>query len=182
MVVLGVIADTHVPDRRADLHPGALAVFRQAGVAAILHAGDISTPAVLQTLATLAPVHAVRGNRDWVALKDLPASLELEFAGVKLGLAHGHGRWWNYILDRTRYILFEGYRPERFQRRMLVAFPQAQVIVYGHTHRAYNQVVAGKLLFNPGVACCREIWDLPPSVGLLRLEAGQAKGEIIALE
>ncbi len=63
---LGVVADTHVPDKAKTLNPQVLAILRQAEVSAILHAGDISSPGVLTALGEIAPVYAVLGNRDWV--------------------------------------------------------------------------------------------------------------------
>src|SRR5687768_1713811 len=105
MLTIGVISDTHIPDRARGLNPRVIPLFQQAQVDAILHAGDISTPRVLEQLSRVAPVYAVRGNRDWVALRRLPKSLRLTFDGVVIGLAHGHGHWWNYLIDRVDYIL-----------------------------------------------------------------------------
>ena len=92
-ITLGLIADTHIPDRRSSLHPQILTAFKEAGVAAILHAGDICSPQVLERLETVAPVYAVRGNRDWVLLRHLPSTRLLEFGGIRVAMAHGHGRW-----------------------------------------------------------------------------------------
>ena len=182
MTTLGVIADTHIPDRARSLNPRVLQIFEQAGVEAILHAGDVSVSGVLEQLGSVAPVHAVRGNRDWVALKKLPADVQLNFDGVIVGLTHGHGRVWNYFIDRVKYIL-GGYRLEMFQPRLLAAFPQANVIVFGHTHRPLNLLVNGKLLFNPGSAHFQDVKDTSPSVGLLHLyRGGSAEGEFIWLD
>jgi putative phosphoesterase len=180
MLTLGVISDTHIPDRARSINPAALSVFQRAKVEAILHAGDISTPRVLKQLGEIAPVHAVRGNRDWLALRSLPKELELKFEGVTLGLAHGQGRVWNYVTDRISYYL-HGMRPEVFQRRMLAAFPEADVLVYGHIHRPVNCRVDGKLLFNPGSVHFPEEVEAA-SVGLLRIYGkGQVDGEIVFL-
>jgi len=182
VISLGVVSDTHIPDRVPGLNPRVTAIFRETGVSAILHAGDILTPAVLEELGEIAPVHAVRGNRDWVYLRHLPFSRTLDFGGVAVGLIHGHGRWWNYLADRTRYIL-EGYRLERFKPRLLAAFPHARVIVFGHTHRPLNCWLEDRLLFNPGSACCPDFNNHAPSVGLLHIRAGgEVEGEILSLE
>lgn len=182
MLTLGVIADTHIPDRRSSLDERVLSVFETAKVARILHAGDISTPRVLAQLEEVAPVHAVRGNRDWVALRHLPFHLELTFDGVRIGLAHGHGRFVNYVIDRVDYIT-RGYRLEMFQPRLMKAFPRAQVIVFGHTHRPLNIFTDGILLFNPGSPHFPDVKSNAPSVGLLHIHArGGITGEIIKLE
>ena len=86
MVTLGVISDTHIPDRARSLERLVLDVFQSAGVKAILHAGDVSTPRVITQLEEIAPVHAVRGNRDWVALAHLPYQSLLTFDGIKVGV------------------------------------------------------------------------------------------------
>lgn len=182
MLTLGVIADTHVPDRRRSLDRRVLEIFQAAGVSEILHAGDVSVPRVLSELEELAPVHAVRGNRDWLALSHLPYHSRLICAGINIGLTHGHGRWWNYILDRVEYLT-RGYRLEMFQPRLLETFPDARVIVFGHTHRPLNQWVQGVLLFNPGSPHFPDIKSITPSVGLLRIhEGGEVAGEIIDLD
>ena len=103
MTALGVIADTHIPDRTRHLNPAILPIFQDAGVDAILHAGDISSPDVLQILQEVAPVYAVKGNRDWLLLRHLPHSQVRAFDGVNLVLEHGHGVWQNYVVDKFHY-------------------------------------------------------------------------------
>jgi putative phosphoesterase len=181
MVNLGVLADTHIPDRARRLNPRVLAVFRQARLQAILHAGDISAPSVLAELEQVAPVYAVRGNRDWVALARLPLTQTLTFGEVSLGMVHGHGRLRNYLVDKVHYWM-HGYRLERYQPRLEAGFPQAQVIVFGHTHIPLVQWSNGRLLFNPGSPHFPGRKDLCPSVGLLHLcEGGRVEGEIVWL-
>ena len=181
MITIGVVSDTHIPDRARRLHPQVTAVFREASVQAILHAGDISTPATLEQLNEIAPVHAVRGNRDWVALSNLPFARQLVFGGVKVGLSHGHGQLLAYVRDRMDYML-RGYRLEMFVPRLLAAFPEVDVIVFGHTHRALNVRVDGKLIFNPGSPHFPDPKASPPSVGLLYIsDSGTVEGEIRTL-
>jgi putative phosphoesterase len=178
-IVIGVISDTHIPDRARRLSAQVIPVFRNAQVNAILHAGDVSIPGVLEQLAQVAPVHAVRGNRDWLALGRLPGTLELNFGGVRIAMAHGHGLFWNYLIDRVDY-LFNGYKLERFTPRLLASFPEARVIIFGHTHRPYQQWVDGKLLFNPGSPHCPINDTSGPTVGLLHINPlGEVASEII---
>ena len=182
VIHLGVIADTHVPDKAKALHPQALLTFRQAGVSAILHAGDISSPGVLEALGEIAPVYAVRGNRDWMLLGHLPLHQTLTFDGVTLGLTPSHGGLRNYIIGKFHYIA-EGYNLERFKPRLLETFPGAEVIVFGHTHRPVIRWLHGKLFFNPGSTCPSDKRDIPPSVGILHLHpGGRTTAEIILLE
>jgi len=182
VVTLGIISDTHIPDRARHLHPQVIPRFRAAGVEAILHAGDISSPDVLRQLNQVAPVFAVRGNRDWLLLSSLPLSSVLNFGGVSIALTHGHGRWWNYFIDRI-YFIFQGYRLERFLPRLQESFPEARVIVFGHTHHTVNRWLNGQLLFNPGSPHCPDDKEDAPSIGILSIqEGGKIQGEIIELD
>ncbi|HHV54956.1 MAG TPA: metallophosphoesterase family protein [Firmicutes bacterium] len=178
---IGVISDTHVPVR-ARVLPGA--VFEVlAGVDLILHAGDLVTLDVLDELAAIAPVMAVHGNVDRPeVIERLPAVLRVEVGAdgsVKvnttgsqpngkpliIGLVHGHDG-----AGRTT--------PERAASH----FPDAGVVVFGHSHQPLNEWREGRLFFNPGSATDprRAPW---PSVGVI--EVGRAvravRAEIIRL-
>lgn len=182
MITLGVIADTHIPDRQPGLHPNVLPVFQREGVQAILHAGDVSVPRVLDELATVAPVYAVRGNRDFYRLRHLPSQLRMEFAGVTIGLAHGHGNLPRYLIEKPRNLLL-GLKEENYIRYMLSVFTDVDVIIFGHLHRMVNQQREGKLVFDPGSACCALEKQKGPSVGVLRIHAGgPVKAEVIYLK
>src|SRR5512140_1331262 len=98
--VAGVVADTHIPDRAPGMHPQVSTALRQAGVSLILHAGDICTPRGLDELRKIAPVEAVRGNRDWSFIPALPLVRRLELGGVVVALMHGHGGFLNYLRDK----------------------------------------------------------------------------------
>src|ERR1700694_5389693 len=105
MVRLGVICDTHIPDRMRALPPAAFDALQ--GVDAILHAGDVCVQRVLDALGELAPVYAVRGNRD-LALR-LPLDRELTFEGVRLGLTHGHGSLLEYAREKLITVVLGSY-------------------------------------------------------------------------
>ncbi len=180
-ITLGVIADTHIPDRRPNLDPRILPLMQAGGVRAILHAGDVSAPYVLDELRQVAPVYAVRGNRDWFWLRDLPSGLLLEFDGIKIGMAHGHGGWLNYLGDRPIFML-KGYYHERLLPRLNCLFPQADVIVFGHGHLSLNQRIDGRLYFNPGSPHFPTRKNIIPSVGFLHIRSGgDVQGEIVWL-
>jgi putative phosphoesterase len=149
-----------------------------AGVDAILHAGDVCVQPVLDALRRVAPVHAVRGNRDW--LMRLPPALTLEFEGARLGLVHGHGGLLSYVLEKLRYYTV-GFYHASYLRQVRSSFSDVDVIVCGHSHRPYNGVVDGILVFNPGSVAP----DYPPSggpaVGRLTIQSGAVRAEIIRL-
>jgi putative phosphoesterase len=103
------------------------------GAAAILHAGDVLDAGVLRVLAKYAPVHAVLGNNDRSLVGRLPHTVELELAGVRVGMIHDSGPT-------------KG-RAARLRRR----FPNADVVVFGHSHAPIAvEGEGGQLLFNPG--------------------------------
>ena len=182
MTTLGVLADTHIPDRVAELDPRVLETFKDAGVAAILHAGDVSVPKVLDDLSQLAPVHAVRGNRDIFYLRKLPLQVRLNFDGVSIGMAHGHGTFSRYTVDKIQRAI-HGRLVGRYLKRMLMTFPDVDVIVFGHLHVPCSLHLEGKLLFNPGSTCYPWPRGSTPTFGLLHLNVGkEPEGEIIELK
>ena len=149
-----VIADTHLrrrwPNRR--LPTPALDLLATAEV--ILHAGDITEPEHLDDLRRFAPVHAVLGNNDPELTDVLPERLTLELAGVRVGMIHDSG-------------------PARGRERRLHGwFPDAQVVVFGHSHIPWNAPgEAGQLLFNPGSPTERRRQP-HRTVGVLELDDG----------
>jgi len=129
-----VLADTHVRTAAAagPLLPGAVyRDLRRADV--ILHAGDVVDAGLLAELGSFAPVFAVLGNNDGDLVDDLPPTLELELGGVPVAMIHDSG-------------LREG-RDARMHRR----FPDARLVVYGHSHQPDDRIGEGRQrLFNPG--------------------------------
>jgi hypothetical protein len=179
LITVGVVADTHVPDRVNDLHPGLLPALQECGVSCIFHAGDVCVQRVLDALESVAPVSAVRGNRDWFFRPPLPKMVKTELAGVPVVLMHGHGNFFTYWLVKFYYIQ-NGYHFKEYQRLLLHFAPDARVIVFGHTHHIENTWVNGKLMFNPGSASFGfRGQNTDPSFGLLRFYAdGKIEGEI----
>ena len=154
MGLIGLISDTHGLVRPA--------VFEAlAHVELILHAGDVGD-GVLEELRVLAPVRAVHGNTDRPDDPELSASIEMDYEGVRIHVSHGH----------------EVGLPTPAK---LLAAHDADVIVYGHTHRQLVVNVEGRWVVNPGAAGQRR-FKLKPSVGRLRIEGGQVAVEIVELE
>src|SRR5215210_5910273 len=155
---LGVISDTH-----GLLRPEVFDAFE--GVDHILHAGDVGNPGILGDLEVLAPVTAVYGNTDGPELRRMLSDVAmLELDGFDVVLTHG-----DQLGSPT---------PEALHS----AFPEAQIIVYGHTHRPLLTIVDVVVtVMNPGGAGARR-FKLPPSVGILELEAGiPPRGRILPL-
>jgi len=181
LTTVGVLADTHIPDRKKKLHPQVIPAFKTAGVDMILHAGDICLPSVIHELEKVAPVYAVRGNRDLIYGRIKPKEV-LEIAGICVLLIHGHGNLFQYASQKIKYQL-HGYQLEHYLPGLLKVLPSAGVIVFGHTHHPICLEYDGRLIFNPGSAGLGWMDEIPPSVGLLRFYLNSVvNGEIIYME
>jgi len=147
----------------------------------ILHAGDISMPSVLEELSRVAPVTAVRGNRDWRWSPKLPMEEKLEINGARLILLHGHGSWGHYFADKMDHTL-RSYRLARYEKYLTKRFPEVDGYIFGHSHFPENNQAGGKLFFNPGSACLGGRRDILPSIGVMRIDAdGGIEAKIIPL-
>jgi uncharacterized protein len=145
---VGVIADTHCPEFLDELPAGVFSAL--AGVELILHAGDVGGQETLDRLAEIAPVEAVRGDHD--ARLDLPRLRRLEIAGRRVAILHGNrSRLYEEPLTFLGTVTF-GYLwlAPRLLEWLLRQAPDADVIVYGHTHAATARRLGGTLIFNPG--------------------------------
>ena len=155
---LGVIADTH-----GLLRPEVFQAFSE--VDHILHAGDLGPLDLLTELEALAPVTAVYGNTDGEDVRRrLPQVAHVELEGFDIVVTHG-----DQLGSPT---------PEALN----AAFPAAQIIIYGHTHRPLLTIVDVVVtVMNPGGAGHRR-FGLPPSVGILELEPGiPPRGRLLPL-
>src|SRR5215207_240689 len=113
---LAIISDTHLPRGGRTIPEACLQRCREAD--AILHAGDLIDMPVLELLRGLGPpLHAIHGNIDSAAVAAvLPGRLEVELAGVRIGMVHAPGP--------------AGRRLETLR----AAFPRCDAVVFGHTH------------------------------------------------
>ena len=174
--LVGVIADTHVPQRLKCLPHGIAKVFD--GVALILHAGDINSQRVLDELQHIAPAVAVAGNADFGF--DLPRSRIVQVEGCRIGLVHGHGGWRRYLVDKLRDRLAP-YNSARYQRYASETFRDVDVVISGHTHRPHLTYVGKVLLFNPGSVAPDYHTTTGPTVGLLHIQDSIARAELVRL-
>jgi len=124
----------------------------------IIHAGDVGSPEILEKLAAIAPVTAVRGNTDREAWsRKLPEDAVLEAGGISI-----------YVLHDVAQLEL---KPEA------AGF---SVVIYGHSHVPKQERRDGVLYFNPGSAGPRR-FKLPVSIGKLIIDSGRVRGEIIQL-
>lgn len=145
---LGIISDTH-----GKLVPGVFDVFSE--VDHILHGGDVGSAEILDELEALAPVTAVFGNVDGFDVRGRCTKVaRVELDGLFVVVTHG-----DQFGSPTPEILHE-------------EFPEADIIVFGHTHRPLLVMVDQTVTaMNPGSAGAAR-FGIPPSVGIMELEPG----------
>jgi len=157
-VRLGIISDTH-----GMLRPEVIDIFGK--VDHILHGGDVGKWEVMIGLEALAPVTAVYGNTDDMEIRGrLPQVAELRLDGFDIVVTHG-----DQFGSPTPAALHEAY-------------PRAEIIVYGHTHRPLLELVDRTVtVMNPGGAGAAR-FNLKPTVGIMELEPGiPPRARLVAL-
>ena len=149
---IGIISDTHGLLREE-------VKVRLQKVDLILHAGDVCSETLLESLQQLAPVYAVRGNCDrGEAASRLPARELIQIGGYQIYMLH-----------------------DLSQLDIDPVAADVQVVIYGHTHVASSQQRGQVLFINPGSAGPRRFL-LPVTMGFLTLDDETCAFEIIVLE
>lgn len=148
MFRVGLISDTH-----GLLRPAAVAFLQ--GSDHIIHGGDVGDPGILEALAAIAPLTAVRGNVDRGEWADrLPLTARLDLGGVRIRVIHD-------LAD---------FNPAE----------KVEVVISGHSHKSGVERREGVLYLNPGAAGRRR-FKLPISLGDLLIEDGALTPGIIEL-
>ena len=157
-MLIGVVSDTH-----GYLNPRLPELLQ--GVDHILHAGDIGDGGIIEALAEIAPVTVVRGNNDRTGPESLyPEEVSLKLVGFSFYLTH---------------IVKVPKSPDHPSMHRY-SDTGADVVVFGHSHIAYQQELGNILFFNPGAAGKRR-FKVVPSIGFLKLENGKVDGKIVPL-
>lgn len=156
---IGVCSDTHSLNLPASM----LKAFKDVDL--IIHAGDICDESVLKELKALAPIKAVSGNMDDMALKKrLPLKEIIEVEEIRIGLCHGH-------IGSSK--AFENAQAQ-------FSNDDVDIIIFGHSHLALNEKIDGRIFFNPGspndVVKAKFF-----SYGLLTVEGKKIKSEIVKI-
>jgi putative phosphoesterase len=147
-----LLADTHVRDGGTPLDERVLQAAADADL--ILHAGDVTGAELLDRLGELAPVDAVLGNNDVDLADVLPERLELDVDGVSVAMVHDSGP--------------SKGRPGRLRRW----FPDADLVVFGHSHLPEDGAEDGLRIFNPGSPTQRRRAPTR-SYGVLEVDGGR---------
>ena len=121
----------------------------------ILHAGDINSITVLQTIKQYGKLYAVRGNNDNKLAEYLPKTLSVTIEGINFFIVHNK-------LDIPKYL------------------KDIDIVIYGHSHKYEEEVINGILYLNPG-SCGKRRFDLGISLCRMFVDAGTYKNEIIVI-
>ncbi|MCU0651226.1 MAG: metallophosphoesterase [Candidatus Omnitrophica bacterium] len=134
MIKIGVLSDSHIPDRAKELPAKLLEEFRNADM--VIHAGDMVDPSVHKALLEVCKdVRAVSGNMDPSQIKDVfPVRQIIKAGKFTIGLVHGWGPP-NRLLD----VVKEEFKSEK-----------PDIVIFGHSHQALNHKDGRTIYFNPG--------------------------------
>lgn len=139
-----------ISDTHGVLRPQVIQYLKNCDV--IIHAGDFDDQETLDSIAEYAPLYAVRGNNDW-GLK-LPSALRFKIEGLKFVMVHN--------------------------RITMPELQDADVAVFGHSHRYYCRDENGVLWLNPG-SCGRRRFGLELSLVLMRIDGISRTVEKVSL-
>ena len=159
---VAVISDTHMDGGRRRLPDRCAELIEQSDL--LLHAGDIMSVAALVEIEAIGtPLRAITGNMDGWELRDrLPGELELELEGARVAMLHDAGP--------------AAGRLARMRKR----FPEADAVVFGHSHLPFYERDGGFQIFNPGSPTERR--KAPRhSMGRATIEGGSVEFEIVTL-
>ena len=160
LLKIGLISDTHLPYRLHMLPPLIQNIFQDVDL--ILHAGDVDDIEYLHPLMDLAPIYAVRGNFhigdvSWAG-KHLPNVVQLRLASYNVILTHGHRTGLIGLLTKVPEIFLANILQfnygltlnQQIARRLHRTYPDADIVIFGHTHVAYQERIGKTLFLNPG--------------------------------
>ncbi len=157
---IGVIADTHIPDKCGHIPETILNAFKRVDM--VVHAGDMVDLGAIDELKLICPkIVAVAGNMDSQAvMKKFPVKQIFEISGCKVGIMHGYGAPSNLIK-----VLKNAFKNEHLD-----------VIIFGHSHKSMNEVIDGILFFNPGSATDHSLGCA--SYGIIEIKEKPAGGSL----
>ncbi|MBE6508982.1 MAG: metallophosphoesterase [Methanobrevibacter sp.] len=160
-MLIGLISDTHIPDRARILPQNVIDAFSDVDL--IMHAGDLTSPKVIEELEDIAPVVAVQGNMDRARGINLPIAKVIEAEDLKIGLVHGEV----YPRADTQQLLY------------LARELDVDILVSGHSHQPKIEQTEGKLLLNPGSPIVPRLADR--TVMLLEINNKEVDVEIVKI-
>ena len=160
-MLIGLISDTHIPDRAKEIPEKVFEAFSEVDL--IMHAGDLTSPKVIDDLEQIAPVMAIQGNMDRARGIDLPAAKVIEAEGLKIGIVHGEV----YPRADTQQLVY------------LAKELDVDILVSGHSHQPKIEQKDGVLLLNPGSPIVPRLADR--TVMILEINDREVDVEIIKI-
>ncbi len=160
-MLIGLISDTHIPDRAKEIPEKVFEAFSEVDL--IMHAGDLTSPKVIDDLEQIAPVMAIQGNMDRARGIDLPAAKVIEAEGLKIGIVHGEV----YPRADTQQLVY------------LAKELDADILISGHSHQPKIEQTDGVLLLNPGSPIVPRLADR--TVMILEINDREVDVEIIKI-
>ena len=160
-MLIGLISDTHIPDRTKEMPQKVFEAF--SNVDLIIHAGDLTSPRIIEDLEKIAPVVAVQGNMDRANGVDLPKSIVIKEEGLKIGVIHGEV-YPRADSDQLLYIAKE---------------LDVDILISGHSHQPKIEQKEGILLLNPGSPVVPRLADR--TVMILEIKNKEVDVEIVKI-
>ncbi|MCM8797484.1 MAG: YfcE family phosphodiesterase [Candidatus Omnitrophica bacterium] len=160
---IGVIADTHIPDRAKAIPQQILNAFKKVDM--VIHAGDLVDIKVLEELKSVCNnVKAVYGNMDnEETQKILPQKIVFKVGSYNIGVTHGFGAS-NHLLE----YIYNTFKDDK-----------VDIVIFGHAHTPFNKKINGILYFNPG-SPTDKVFTPYNSYGIIEIN-GDIEAEIIKL-
>lgn len=188
-LTVGVISDTHLPYRMTSLPPIIFNIFKRVDI--ILHAGDVDKINLLAPLKKIAPLYAVQGNIHLTDFssggRDLPSQVELSLDRYKVVVTHGHRPGLiGWFMKIPEFFLADVLWTKDFTlndeiaNRLCKLYPEADIIIFGHTHVPYSRQIGKTLCFNPGSVVSDK--QKMTSIGLLHLWSHKIETYIVPLD
>ncbi len=120
-----------------------------------IHAGDIDTPYIIESIQKLGETYVVRGNNDKEWAEDLPESTTVTIEGVRFFIVHNKKDIPKYLTD-------------------------IDVVVYGHSHKYSAEIINGVLFLNPG-SCGKRRFNLEITMCRMTVDAGHYRYEKVLI-
>lgn len=173
-VLIGVISDTHIPERAGVLPEKVKDIFKDVDL--IIHAGDFTNLETKKELEKIAPVFAVEGNMDLEETKEkLPEGISIKIYNFKIGVIHSPFPFWlgsHFNLTQEKMA------------QILAGKENFDILIFGHTHRPLLKELDLEekklLLINPGSPTVP--FFSKPSIASLKITKDSFEGEIIYFE
>ncbi len=161
---IGVISDTHIPDRAETLPKKVLDAFK--AVDMVIHAGDLVDPKVYDVLRQVCKdVRIVCGNMDGSDVaKHFPPKLVVTVDKYRIGVMHGCG-----APNQLETLVSETFKRDK-----------VDIIIFGHSHQPCNKKIGNTLFFNPGSAT-DTVFAPYKSYGLIDISDGVVDAQIVKI-